>query len=149
MKKISIALATTAVAGLSVLSAGPALAVGLPFNNCSEAAAAGVYNIPVGTPGYQPGLNRDGDATGCDEPGTPPYDASIVDRIVAENTVTTPPVTTPTVPQQMGQMPVGGADTGVAQAPQGDDSAALALGGGLVLAVIGGAFVVRRRMATN
>ncbi|WP_422391338.1 LPXTG cell wall anchor domain-containing protein [Arthrobacter sp. N1] len=58
-------------------------------------------------------------------------------------------MTTPTVPQQMGQMPVGGADTGVAQAPQGDDSAALALGGGLVLAVIGGAFVVRRRMATN
>ena len=38
-------------------------------------------------------------------------------------------MTTPTVPQQMGQMPVGGADTGVAQAPQGDDSAALALGG--------------------
>jgi MYXO-CTERM domain-containing protein len=148
MKKISIALATTAVAGLSVLSAGPALAVGLPFNNCSEAAAVGVYNIPAGTPGYQLGLDADRDGFGCDAAGTPAYDANVVARIVAENTPVAPPVT-PTVPQQMGQMPVGGADTGVAQTPQGDDSAALALGGGLVLAVVGGAFVVRRRMASN
>jgi hypothetical protein len=146
MKKSSIALATAAVAGMSILSASPAFAVGLPFNNCSEAAAVGVYNIPANTPGYQPGLDADKDGTGCDAAGTPAYDASIVDRIVAENT---PPVA-PVAPQppQMGQMPVGGADTGVAQTPQGDDSGALALGGGLVLAVLGGAYVVRRRVAT-
>jgi hypothetical protein len=148
MKKSSIALATAAVAGMSVLSASPALAVGLPFNNCTEAANVGVFNIPIGTPGYQPGLDADKDGFGCDAAGTPAYDASIVDRIVAENT---PPVAPPVVPQppQMGQMPVGGADTGVAQTPQGDDSGALALGGGLVLAVLGGAYVVRRRVATT
>jgi hypothetical protein len=147
MKKSSIALATAAVAGMSILSASPALAVGLPFNNCTEAANVGVFNIPIGTPGYQPGLDADKDGTGCDAAGTPAYDASIVDRIVAENSVVVTPPVAPQ-PPQMGQMPVGGADTGVTQTPQGDDSGALALGGGLVLAVLGGAYVVRRRVAT-
>jgi hypothetical protein len=45
-------------------------------------------------------------------------------------------------------MPVGGADTGVAQAPANDTTGALALGGGLVLAAAaGGTFLVRRRSA--
>ncbi|MFJ6001679.1 excalibur calcium-binding domain-containing protein [Arthrobacter sp. NPDC092385] len=148
MKKLSIALATSAVAGVSLLSASPALAVGLPFNNCTEAANAGVYNIPAGTPGYQLGLDADKDGFGCDAAGNPPYDASIVDRIVAENTVVVTPPVAPQ-PPQMRQMPVGGADTGVAQTPKGDDAGALALGGGLVLAVLGGAYVVRRRVAAN
>lgn len=155
MKKMSIALAMSGVAGLSLFSAAPALAVGLPFNNCPEAAAAGVYNIPADSPAYQPKLDANNDGFGCDAAGNPAYDASIVDRIVAENTpdVVTPPVVplvTPEVQQpveqQMGQMPVGGADTGIARAPEGD-AGALALGGGLVLAALGGAYVVRRRAA--
>lgn len=150
MNKLSIALATSAVAGVSLLSASPALAVGLPFDNCTEAANVGVYNIPAGTPGYQPGLDADKDGFGCDAAGTPAYDAGIVARIVTENTVVvTPPVAPQPGTQQMGQMPVGGADTGVAQTPKGDDAGALALGGGLVLAVLGGAWVVRRRAAAN
>lgn len=45
-------------------------------------------------------------------------------------------------------MPVGGADTGVAQNTTGTDAGTLALGGGLVLAAVaGGAYVVRRRNA--
>ncbi|RNL51943.1 hypothetical protein [Arthrobacter oryzae] len=45
-------------------------------------------------------------------------------------------------------MPVGGADTGVAQSTTGTDAGTLALGGGLVLAAVaGGAYVVRRRNA--
>ncbi|MHA7283673.1 excalibur calcium-binding domain-containing protein [Arthrobacter sp. TMS2-4] len=151
MKKLSIVVATSAVAGASLLSASPALAVGLPFNNCTEAANVGVYNIPLGTPGYQPGLDADKDGFGCDAAGTPAYNASIVAGIVAQNTPpVTPPVAQPVppvaqpVPGQVAQMPVGGAETGVAQTPQ-DDSGALALGGGLVLAALGGAFVVRRR----
>ncbi|WP_167399076.1 excalibur calcium-binding domain-containing protein [Arthrobacter pityocampae] len=151
MKKLSIALATSAVAGVSLLSASPALAVGLPFNNCTEAASVGVYNIPVGTPGYQPGLDADKDGFGCDAAGTPAYDAGIVAGLVAQNTPVAPPVAQPVppvaqpVPGQVAQMPVGGAETGVAQTPEGDDAGALALGGGLVLAALGGAFVVRRR----
>lgn len=152
MKKLSIALATSAVAGISLLSASPALAVGLPFDNCTEAANVGVFNIPAGTPGYQPGLDRDMDGFGCDAAGTPPYDASIVARIVAENTPPTQPTVQPTpqpTPTQMKQMPMGGADTGVAQTPKGDDSGALALGGGLVLATLGGAYLVRRRVSAS
>ena len=149
MKKSSIALAAAGVAGMSILSASPALAVGLPFNNCSEAAAVGVYNIPAGTPGYQLGLDADRDGFGCDAAGTPPYDASIVARIVAENTVVTPPVAPQPVPPQVGQMPIGGADTGVAQTPQDDNSGILALGGGLVLAALGGVYFVRRRVAAT
>ncbi len=152
MKKLSIALATSAVAGISLLSASPALAVGLPFDNCTEAANVGVFNIPAGTPGYQPGLDRDMDGFGCDAAGTPPYDASIVARIVAENTPPTQPTVQPTTqptPTQMKQMPMGGADTGVAQTPKGDDSSALALGGGLVLATLGGAYLVRRRVSAS
>lgn len=149
MKKTSIALATSAAAGLALFSATPALAVGLPFENCTAAANVGVYNIPIGTPGYQPKLDADNDGFGCDAAGTPAYDANAVALIVAQNTPTAPPVTPMPQPQpveqQMGQMPVGGADTGVAQAPATNDAGALALGGGLVLAALGGAFVVRRR----
>ncbi|WP_211096824.1 excalibur calcium-binding domain-containing protein [Arthrobacter echini] len=159
MKKISIALATSAVAGLSLFSAAPALAVALPFDNCGEAAAAGVYNIPEGTPGYQPSLDADKDGFGCDAAGTPAYDADAVARIVAENTPEETPEPDPTVMpqpevqqpevQQMEQMPVGAADTGIARAPQNDDAAALALGGGLVLVALGGAYVVRRRVTAG
>ena len=47
-------------------------------------------------------------------------------------------------------MPVGGADTGVAQAPETNDAGALALGGGLVLAAAaGGTYVIRRRKAAQ
>ena len=47
-------------------------------------------------------------------------------------------------------MPVGGADTGVAQAPENNDAGALALGGGLVLAAAaGGTYVIRRRKAAQ
>ena len=163
MKKLSAVVAVSAIAGASLLSASPAFAVGLPFDNCTEAASVGVYNIPRGTPGYQPGLDRNDNGFGCDDPGTPPYDAGIVAGIVAQNTPpvappvaqpVAPPVAQPVpplaqpmpqpVPGQVAQMPVGGAETGVAQTPQ-DDSGALALGGGLVLAALGGAFVVRRR----
>jgi hypothetical protein len=144
MKKLSIALATSAVAGVSLLSASPALAVGLPFNNCPEAASVGVYNIPIGTPGYQPGLDADSDGFGCDAAGTPAYDPSVVARIAAENTPVAPQPIAPQ-PPQVSQMPMGGADTGVAVAPQGDDSGALALGGGLILATLGGTYLVRRR----
>lgn len=146
MKKLSIALATSAVAGASLLSASPALAVGLPFNNCTEAANVGVYNIPFGTPGYQPGLDADKDGFGCDAAGTPAYDANIVAGIVAQNTAPQP-VPQPGTPGQVVQVPVGGADTGVAQTSKGDDAGALALGGGLILAALGGAYMVRRRVA--
>jgi len=53
------------------------------------------------------------------------------------------------VASQMGDMPAGGADTGVAQ-ETGSNTGALALGGGLVLAAAaGGTFLVRRSNAAK
>lgn len=132
MKKTSVGLALAAAAGFVALSAAPASAVTLPFQNCSEAASVGVYNIPAGTPGYGPWLDRDNDGFGCDAAGTPAYDASIVARLAGSNQVTT--------------MPVGGAATGV-EVKSTDNTAMLALGGGLVVALAaGGTYAVRRRV---
>ncbi|MHA7263518.1 excalibur calcium-binding domain-containing protein [Arthrobacter sp. TMN-37] len=146
MKKSTAILAVAAAAGFTALSASPAsAAVTLPFANCEAAAAVGVYNIPAGTPGYQPKLDADSDGFGCDAAGTPAYDAGIVERIIRENNQPAP-VTQPQVPT----MPVGGVGTGVAQEPAGDNTGALVLGGGLVLAVAaGGTYVVRRCTATS
>ena len=153
MNKRTSGLAIAVAVGFTALSATPAMAVALPFENCDAAAAVGVHNIPINTPGYHPRLARDNDGIGCDEPGSPPYNESIVAGIVAENTppVVVPPVEPPVVeappvvePAQVAQMPVGGADTGVAQA-SGVDLGAIALGGGLALAMaVGGVYVVRR-----
>lgn len=132
MKKTTAGLAVAAAAGFVALSATPASAVSLPFQNCSEAASVGVYNIPIGTPGYAPRLDADNDGFGCDAAGTPAYDASIVAGLAN---------------QQVTTVPTGGAETGVAVTST-DNTAALALGGGLVLALAaGGTYVVRRRTA--
>ncbi len=54
------------------------------------------------------------------------------------------------VEQQMGAMPNGGADTGVATETGSNTAGMIALGGGLVLAAAaGGTYVVRRRAAHN
>lgn len=139
MKKSTAGLSLAAVVGLSALTATPAAAVTLPFPNCDAAAAVGVYNIPAGTPGYGLHLDRDRDGRGCDAPGTPAYDPSIVARLTAAP---------PAVPPQVPNMPVGGADTGVEQETT-DNTGVVALGGGFVLAAIGGVFLVRRRNAAN
>lgn len=145
MKKTTAGLAVAAAAGFVALSATPASAVSLPFQNCTEAASVGVYNIPFGTPGYAPRLDRDNDGFGCDEAGTPAYDASIVAGLMG--TMQPAPVPAPPMDNQVTMMPVGGAATGV-EVTQTDNTAALALGGGLVLALAaGGTYVIRRRAA--
>ena len=40
--------------------------------NCTQARDAGVADIPSGSPGYRPGLDRDGDGFGCDSGGDRP-----------------------------------------------------------------------------
>lgn len=145
MKKSTAGLAVAAAAGFVALSATPASAVSLPFQNCTEAASVGVYNIPIGTPGYAPRLDADSDGFGCDAAGTPAYDASIVVGLMG--TAQPTPVPAPPMGDQVTQMPTGGAATGV-EVTQTDNTAALALGGGLVLALAaGGTYVVRRRAA--
>jgi hypothetical protein len=147
MKKSTAGLTFAAVVGLSALSATPAMAVTLPFPNCGAAAAVGVYNIPAGTPGYGVHLDRDRDGFGCDAAGTPAYNASIVAGLVAQPAAPAAPAVPAAGSKQIVRVPVGGADTGVTT-KSADNTAALALGAGLVLAAAtAGTFVVRRRTA--
>ena len=152
MKKVTAGLTFAAVVGLSALSATPATAATLPFPNCDAAAAVGVYHIPAGTPGYGVHLDRDRDGVGCDSDPTRAYDASIVAGLVAAPVATAAPkapvaTKAPVTTKQIVRVPVGGADTGVTTKGT-DNTALLALGGGLVLAAAAaGTFVVRRRNA--
>ena len=152
MKKSTSSITLAAVAGLTLLSASPALAAPFVFENCTQAEQYGVFNIPAGSPGYGTHLDRDLDGIGC-ENGSVAYNPDLVP--VDPAPVPTPdPTPAPTVvPEtpidapQVVQMPTGGAETGVAQKPA-DNTAAAALGAGLVLAAAaGGTFVVRRRFA--
>jgi hypothetical protein len=124
MRKTTAGLAVAAAAGFVALSAAPASAV--PFPNCDTAALAGVYNIPVGDPRYSPDLDSDSDGVGCEN----------ANYGMATSTT-----------QQVTAVPTGGAATGV-EVTSTDNTAAFALGGGLVLALAaGGTYVVRRRTA--
>ncbi len=51
--------------GTPVETAPPAPA-STPFANCAEARAAGAAPVHVGDPGYQPGLDGDGDGLACE-----------------------------------------------------------------------------------
>lgn len=142
MKKITAGLTFAAVAGLAALSATPAMAVPAAYPNCPAAAADGVYNIPVGAPGYGAHLDSDSDGIGCEKSGVPYTGAPVV-----QATATQAPVAPAAGTKQIVRVPVGGADTGVATKST-DNTGALALGGGLVLAAAAaGTFVVRRRNA--
>ena len=143
MKKSTAGFALSTVVAFSALSATPAMAATLPFPNCSAAEALGVFNIPEDSPGYGPHLDADDDGFGCDAQGTPPYDPTIMERLV-----NTEPAAMPEEDQQVAPMPEGGVDTGVTQESSTYNLGLLALGGGLVLTTAaGGTYMVRRRNA--
>lgn len=134
MNKTVAGAALTAGLGFSALAGAPAAALSFPlFENCDAAAGAGVYNIPVGDPRYTAELDSDSDGIACENP--------------AYAYVPLPPVgdvPTGEVPQ-IEQMPVGGADTGVAVTPEQDSTATIAVGAAALAAVGGGAVLARRR----
>lgn len=131
MRKSVAGAALVAAVGFSALTAAPASALSFPlFENCDAAAAAGVYNIPAGDPRYTPELDSDADGIACENP-----DYAYVPL---------PPVGDVPTDPQIEQMPVGGADTGVAVSPENSSTgiAALGLAG---LAAAGGVVIARRR----
>lgn len=134
MKESTATITLGAAAAFTALSAAPAHA--FPYQNCDQAAAAAVYNIPVGSPAYSAALDVDGDGIAC-ESDLYVYRPEFVPGGTTE--------IRGAEPTQVGQMPVGGADTGVAQEPAAG-AAPLALGAGLLLAAAaGGTLVVRGR----
>lgn len=78
----------TGVSALLLLGgAGPALAApAVDDATCTEAFAAGVSNIPAGTPGYRPALDRDDDGFACDQgdPANTAGAAEVADEIADE-----------------------------------------------------------------
>ncbi|UWX97296.1 excalibur calcium-binding domain-containing protein [Arthrobacter zhaoxinii] len=155
MKKTTAGLTLTAITGFGLFAATPALASGpgggggghheppvYPYANCSAAAAENVYNIPRGHPRYGTHLDNDGDGWGCDDPTKPLTPMPVAGGHWDGNGNWVEP--------QVGQMPSGGANTGITQEPEESNAGVLALGGGLVLAAAaGGTFVVRRRLASQ
>lgn len=142
MKKIAAGATLAAAVGFSALSATPAMAAPFVFDNCSQAASYGVYNIPAGSPGYGTHLDQPVDGVGCEKDGVA-YNANLVPAgdVVAD------PVPPAVEGPQVDQVPVGGADAGVTPEST-NDMGALAVGGGLALmAAAGGTYVVRRRNA--
>lgn len=125
--------------------------VGTAFENCDAARAAGYTNIPWTSPLYGPHLDRDNDGSGCDAGGA---DDGVVVEDWSQQDWEQPTWEQeswdqqwPAADQQVAQMPVGGADTGVAQ-ESSNGAGALALGGGLALiAAAGAVFGIRRARA--
>ncbi|MFF0990601.1 excalibur calcium-binding domain-containing protein [Kocuria nitroreducens] len=112
------------------------------FGNCTEARAAGRVNIPAGDPAYGLHLDADRDGFGCDADGSD-------DGVQHQEIIDWVPEGWANSGQgydQVGQVPVGGADTGVEGEPAVPD---LALAGGLTLTAAAGATVLVRRRATQ
>jgi hypothetical protein len=155
MRKSAVSAALITAVGLSALTTAPATAAVLPFPNCDAAAAAGVYNIPAASPAYAPAQDSDSDGVGC-ESDIYVYDAAKVAEIVATdqqlkglppNTgiVAGPEGTGLEEAPQIGQVPVGGADTGVAvDAADGNRAAAVTGGLAATVALAGGVLLLRR-----
>ncbi|WP_342023098.1 hypothetical protein AAE021_14920 [Arthrobacter citreus] len=145
MNKRTAGLALAAVTGFSILSATPAFAVpGGPYENCTEAAGEGVYNIQLGDYRYADNLDNGGTpGLACEDDSQP------LTPIVAQPPAPTPePTTTPTPPGM--PMPKGGVDAGVVT-EKGTNPGSLALAGGLVLAAAAGAgtYAIRRRSGNH
>ena len=163
MKNSAAGVAAAAI-GLTALTAAPAAAApGDPmvFTDCATAAGYGVHNIPVGSVSYSESLvDDDGDGIVCEsaewayDPTRIPvenesggYTHTIIDWVPGAGPgPDAQPGEVPGVDPytQVGEVPVGGADTGAAVDAR---SGAPALAGGLVLVAAAAAVTVRRRRA--
>ncbi|WP_104181840.1 excalibur calcium-binding domain-containing protein [Arthrobacter sp. B0490] len=79
MKNIAVGATLVAAGGCSILSVAPAIAAPYPyfFQTCAAAASYGVYNMPVGSPGYAPYLDTDGNGIACENANVA-YDVKLV-----------------------------------------------------------------------
>lgn len=109
----------------------PEKPMAIHFTSCADAYAHGYANIHKGQPGYRIGLDRDHDNVACDQPpaGFTPHPST---------TPHSTPPTTPTISHSSASTPGGGPQlplTGPGEA----------VGGGLVLALVGVAIVTASR----
>ncbi|MEX5297586.1 excalibur calcium-binding domain-containing protein [Kocuria sp. CPCC 205292] len=166
MKHSAAGAAVATAIGLATLTAAPAAAApGDPmvFTDCATAAGYGVHNIPVGSVSYSASLvDDDGDGIVCEsaewtyDPTRIPvenesggYTHTVIDWIPGAGPgPDAQPGEVPGVDPytQVGEVPVGGADTGAA-VQDGAATGGPAAAGLLVLGAAGAAVAVRRRRA--
>lgn len=146
MNSSAAGVALAAGVGLCALSATPATAA-FAFTDCSQAAAYGVHNVPADSPSYGAHLDDDADGLAC-ESADFPFDPTripveISPGVYQHHIYDWVPGAGPY--SQMGEVPVGGADTGAAVGSSSGPSGPAAVGGLLLAA--GAAVAVRRRGA--
>lgn len=127
--------------------AAPAATEPWSWDNCSEAFANGVANIPAGTPGYGTHLDSDLDGIGCELNGDDSAGVVPANLVAGQADSTTQAAVVPG--SQVEQIPVGGADTGVAtQTNEGLAPGLLGLGAASLVAAALGGLALRRTRAS-
>ncbi|WP_285590191.1 excalibur calcium-binding domain-containing protein [Actinomycetospora sp. NBRC 106378] len=132
MKRLASAVAVSAVLVLTpVVLAGTASAQ--TFSNCTEAAAAGVDNIPASSPAYSADLDSDGDGVACEKDGAGSGSGSdgSTGSTSQDESVSS---SGSSRPDQVTVVPEGGAETGDGSTETGSG---WWVGGGLLAAAAG------------
>ncbi|MFB6574651.1 excalibur calcium-binding domain-containing protein [Kocuria palustris] len=121
-------------------AADPAAVEPWTWDNCSEAFANGVSNIPAGTPGYGTHLDSDLDGIGCELDGSDaaafptPVDGSAADQAASAAAEAS----------QVTEIPAGAAETGVPVKADSNPAGIVGLSVLALGAVAGSGLLVRR-----
>lgn len=146
-ESLQVADGTTVPDPQPLAPAAPAATDLWSWDNCSEAFANGVANIPAGTPGYGTHLDSDLDGIGCELNGDDSAGVVPANLVAGQADHTTQ--TEVAAGSQVEQIPVGGADTGVAtQTSEGITPGLLGLGAASVIATVMGGLALRRTRAS-
>ena len=122
-------------------AADPAAVEPWTWDNCSEAFANGVSNIPAGTPGYGTHLDSDLDGIGCELDGG---DAAAFSTPVDSSTAADQSTSTTAEASQVTQVPTGAAETGVPVKDTSSSAGIIGLSALALGAVVGSGLLVRR-----
>lgn len=122
-------------------AADPAAVEPWTWDNCSEAFANGVSNIPAGTPGYGTHLDSDLDGIGCELDGG---DAAAFPTPVDSSTAADQSTSTTAEASQVTQVPTGAAETGVPVKDTSSSAGIIGLSALALGAVVGTGLLVRR-----
>ncbi|GAA1344343.1 hypothetical protein GCM10009594_20310 [Kocuria palustris] len=122
-------------------AADPAAVEPWTWDNCSEAFANGVSNIPAGTPGYGTHLDSDLDGIGCELDGG---DAAAFPTPVDSSTAADQSTSTTAEASQVTEIPAGAAETGVPVKADSNPAGIVGLSVLALGAVAGSGLLVRR-----
>ena len=133
------------------VTADPAAQEPWTWDNCSEAFANGVSNIPAGAPGYGTHLDRDLDGIGCELNGdddaafpTPVVADDVDDAYETDGAADQVSADPAAEGSQVAQVPTGGAETGVPVQESSPQAGVIGLSALALGAAAGAGLLVRR-----